>query len=128
MKLLLDTHVLLWVAVGSRRLSNEAKAILEDSGNTPFFSVASLWEIAIKHALRRGDFGVDPSRLRVGLLNNGYVEIAITGEHAVSVGTLPALHKDPFDRMLLAQARAESMVLLTADRKLAKYGGPVRLV
>ena len=128
MKLLLDTHVLLWVALGSPRLSDEAKAMLEDSGNMPFFSVASLWEIAIKHALRREDFTVDPSRLRIGLLNNGYVEIAITGEHAVSGGALPAIHKDPFDRMLLAQARTEGMVLLTADRKLAQYASPVQLV
>lgn len=128
MKLLLDTHLLLWAAGNSRRLSAEAHALLEDPANELFFSAASLWEISIKHGLGRPDFRVDARVLRRGLLDIGYDELAVTGGHAVSIDSLPPLHKDPFDRILVAQAMLEGITLLTSDSMVAKYPGPVRLV
>ena len=92
------------------------------------FSVASIWEIAIKDALARTHFAVDPGMLRRELLSNGYQELPILGEHAVAVGRLVLLHKDPFDRLLVAQAMVEGILLLTADRMLARYPGPIRAV
>ena len=126
MKLLLDTHLLLWAAGVPERLPDEARALLEDEDATPFFSAASLWEVAIKNGLGRADFSVDPRVLRRGLLENGYVEMAVTGAHAVAVDLLPPIHKDPFDRLLIAQARVEGLTLLTADGIVARYPGPIR--
>ena len=128
MKLLLDTQLLLWAAGQPERLSARAKRQINDPENELLFSAASLWEITIKKALGREDFRVEPRVLRRALLDNGYVELPITSEHAVSVDTLPALHKDPFDRMLLAQALVEGITLLTSDAQLARYRGPVRKV
>lgn len=128
MNLLLDTHVILWAAGTPERLPGEAKDLLLDSANTLYVSAASLWEIAIKRSLGRPDFQVDPRRLWRLLPLNGYRELAVTGEHSVAVETLPPLHKDPFDRLLLAQARTEGMILISHDRQLAAYGEPVRLV
>ncbi|HEY5299238.1 MAG TPA: type II toxin-antitoxin system VapC family toxin [Acetobacteraceae bacterium] len=128
MKLLLDTHLLLWAAEGSDRLSGDVRAVLDDPANELLFSAASLWEVAIKRGLGRADFRVDPRALRRGLLDNGYAELAITGEHAVGIDTLPPIHKDPFDRLLVAQAITEGVALLTADPVMARYEGPVREV
>jgi PIN domain nuclease of toxin-antitoxin system len=128
MKLLLDTQLLLWAAGQPERLSARAKRQINDRQNELLFSAASLWEITIKAALGRADFRVEPRVLRRALLDNGYVELPITSEHAVSVDTLPPLHKDPFDRMLLAQTLVEGITLLTADAQLARYRGPVRKV
>ncbi len=128
MNFLLDTHLLLWTAGAPDRLSGEARELIADPANTLFFSTASLWEIAIKQGLGRDDFRVDARRLWRLLLANGYRELAVAGEHAVLVVNLPAIHKDPFDRMLLAQAATEGLVLLTADEMLMRYGGPVRRV
>ncbi len=128
MKLLLDSHVLLWAAADDRRLSAEARSLIEDTQNKRYFSAASLWEITIKRGLGRKDFQVDPRLLRRGLLDNGYAELAITSEHVIAVEELPAIHKDPFDRLLLAQARIEGAVLLTADDHLGRYGDPVRTI
>ena len=128
MKLLLDTQLLLWAAGQPERLSARAKRQIENRENELLFSAASLWEIAIKSTLGRDDFRVEPRVLRRGLLDNGYLELPITSEHAVSVDTLPPLHKDPFDRLLLAQALVEGITLLTADAQLARYRGPVRKV
>jgi len=127
-KLLLDTQLLLWAAGQPERLSAHAKRQLNDPDNELLFSAASLWEITIKTSLGRDDFRVEPRVLRRGLLDNGYVELAVTSEHAVNVDTLPPLHKDPFDRLLLAQALVEGITLLTADAQLARYRGPVRKV
>jgi PIN domain nuclease of toxin-antitoxin system len=126
MKLLLDTHVLLWAASGSDRLSDDLRAALEDEANRLLFSAASIWEIAIKSALGRDDFRVEANALRRDLLANGYVELPITSDHAVGVTALPAIHHDPFDRMLAAQAIAEGASLVTADERLAGY--PVSIV
>ena len=128
MKLLLDTQLLLWAAGQPERLSPRAKRQLNDPENELLFSAASLWEITIKNSLGRTDFRVEPRILRRGLLDNGYVELPITSEHAVNVDSLPPLHKDPFDRLLLAQALVEGITLLTADAQLARYRGPVRKV
>lgn len=128
MKLLLDTQLLLWAAGTPQRLSGQARPLLEDPANELLFSPVSLWEIAIKRGLGRADFQVDARVLRRGLLDNGYVELPLTGEHAVAIEGLPPLHKDPFDRILVAQAMVEGVVLLTADTMVAQYPGPVRRV
>ncbi|HEV7919588.1 MAG TPA: type II toxin-antitoxin system VapC family toxin [Thermoanaerobaculia bacterium] len=128
MKLLLDTRLLLWAAGQPERLSAAARRQLNNPKNELIFSAASLWEIAVKSSLGRKDFRVEPRLLRRGLLDNGYTELSITSQHAVSVDTLPPLHKDPFDRLLLAQALVEGITLLTADVQLARYRGPVRKV
>jgi PIN domain nuclease of toxin-antitoxin system len=127
-KLLLDTQLLLWAAAGGERLSRSARKLLDDPRHELLFSAASLWEIAIKKTLGRDDFRVEPRLLRRGLLDNGYVELPVTSEHAVGIDALPALHKDPFDRLLLAQAASEGITFVTADEQLARYGGPVRKV
>lgn len=128
MKLLLDTHLLLWVAAGSDRLPITARATIEDPAHQLIFSAASLWEVALKQALGRADFHADPALLRRGLLDNGYTELAVTGRHAVAVAGLPSLHKDPFDRMLIAQAIADGLLLLTLDPEVARYAGPIQKV
>jgi PIN domain nuclease of toxin-antitoxin system len=128
MKLLLDTHLLLWAAGEPGRLPARARALIKDLANELIFSAASLWEIAIKCRLGRHDFRVDPRLLRRGLLDNSYGELPITSEHAVAVESLPPLHKDPFDRILVAQATVEGITLLTSDPLVAQYRGPVRKV
>src|SRR5262249_38241149 len=96
--------------------------------NTLIFSAASLWEIAIKQSFGRDDFKVDARLLRRGLLDNGYSELPVTSAHAVALGALPPLHKDPFDRMLIAQANVEGITLMTGDATVAKYPGAVQRV
>ena len=128
MKLLLDTHLLIWAAEGTKHLPRRARALMSDPANELLFSVASLWEIAIKSDLNRPDFQVDPRMLRRGLIDNGYLELPILSEHAVAIDGLPAIHKDPFDRLLVAQATVEGITLLTDDAIVAKYPGPVQLV
>ena len=128
MKLLLDTHLLLWAAGKPGRLSPDARRLMKDAGNELIFSAASLWEIVIKRGLGRDDFQVDPRLFRRGLLDNGYIELPIGSEHAVAIDGLPLLHKDPFDRILIAQALVEGIILLTMDPLVAQYPGPVRRV
>jgi PIN domain nuclease of toxin-antitoxin system len=127
-KLLLDTHLLLWAAAGSASLPAEAAALIDEPANELTFSAASLWEIAIKSGLGRADFRADSRLLRRGLLDNGYVELPITSEHALAVTSLPNLNRDPFDRLLIAQAKIEGILLLTADPLVAAYPGPVQKV
>jgi PIN domain nuclease of toxin-antitoxin system len=128
-KLLLDTHVLLWAASGwvsqTDGLSERAIELLTDTGNQLHFSAASLWEISIKNGLGRADFRVDASLLRRGLLDNGYLPLPITDAHAIAISSLPDLHKDPFDRILIAQAVVEGIHLLTTDVQVAAYPGPI---
>ena len=126
MKILLDTHILLWAAAGE--LTPEASRYVEDKMNTLLFSPASIWEIVIKRGLSRADFLVDPASLYSRLLTAGYQELPITGRHTMLVETLPPLHKDPFDRILLAQAASEGIPFLTADKLLAQYPGSVIFV
>ncbi|MDI6725616.1 MAG: type II toxin-antitoxin system VapC family toxin [Smithellaceae bacterium] len=121
MKLLLDTHLLLWAAGQPEKLSESARDLLTTSENVLFFSAASIWEIVIKRGLGREDFRVDPYRLRKMLIVYEYAELSVTAEHALTVDTLPLLHKDPFDRLLIAQARAEGMLLLTVDFSVSQY-------
>jgi len=127
-KLLFDTHLLLWAAGQPDLLPQKAKAMLENPLIEPVFSAASLWEVSIKAAMGRADFKADPRLLRRGLLDNGYLELPINSAHAVAVGGLPSHHKDPFDRMLVAQSIIEGIALITVDEKLAKYDAPVQLV
>jgi len=124
-KLLLDTHVLLWAAGMPERLPDCARLLLKDAGNELWFSAASMWEIAIKTGLNRPDFQVDCRVLRRGLLDNGYEELPVSSRHAVEIGLLPAIHKDPFDRMLVAQSLVEGVTLLTADKQVVRYPAPV---
>jgi PIN domain nuclease of toxin-antitoxin system len=127
-RLLLDTHLLVWVAIFPHRLSEAARAIVTDRHNELLFSAASIWELTIKSTLERNDFRIDPRHLLQGLLDNGFTEFPVTSRHGLTVDVLPLLHKDPFDQLLLAQAISEGIVLLTSDAQLARYPGPVRLV
>lgn len=128
MRLLLDTHILLWAAGQDDRLSPAARRLLERPGNELVFSAASLWEVALKRQGGKSDFGAEPAVLRRMLLESGYVELPITGIHAAATSTLPPIHKDPFDRLLLAQAMTEGLTLVTADKVLSRYPGPIRKV
>jgi PIN domain nuclease of toxin-antitoxin system len=128
MKILLDTQILLWAVAEPERLPAAAFAMLEDLEQEPVFSAASIWEVAIKSGLERNDFRADPRLLRRSLLDNGYTELAIRSEHAVGIRTLPPIHKDPFDRILIAQSIAEGITLLTLDPLVARYPAPVRLL
>jgi len=126
MQLLLDTHLLLWAVVEPERLDVALVGMLEDPLNTPVFSVVSLWELVIKRGLDRPDFQLEPSLLRQALLEAGWRELPVQAHHILAVGQLPPLHRDPFDRLLLAQAQADGLLLITADQQLAQYPGPVR--
>lgn len=126
MKLLLDTHLILWAAGEPDRLPVAALAAIEDPENELLFSPVSLWEVAIKRSLGRADLQVDPRLLRRGLFDSGYQELSITSEHTVAVDGLPAIHKDPFDRLLVAQSLVEGITLATVDEVLAQYPAPIR--
>ncbi len=126
--LLLDTHLVLWAAFEPEHLSAKASKLLRSRAVPLAFSLATLWEVAIKTSLGRPGFSVDPSRLHQALLAEGFTELAIRAPHVVRVATLPWLHRDPFDRLLVAQAMEERLTLLTADATLKGYGRFVRLV
>jgi PIN domain nuclease of toxin-antitoxin system len=128
MKFLLDTHFVIWIPIADRRISRTARAVLMSTANEFVFSAASLWEIAIKRAQKRADFAFDPREIRRQMMANGYDELSVEGSHAVSVDALPPIHKDPFDRLLIAQAIGEGITLLTADPVIARYPGPIRKV
>lgn len=128
MTFLLDTHVLLWAAGQPERLSRALRSLLRNPQNELVFSAASLWEIAIKSQLGRDDLQVNARLLRRGLLDNGYRELPVTSEHAVAIDGLPPIHKDPFDRLLIAQSMVEGITLLTNDPLVAKYPAPVQKV
>ena len=125
MRLLIDTHLLLWVGYAPERLSTKAHGLIEDTDNELLFSAISIAEVAIKFARGLPDFRVEPNILRQQLIINGYNELALTSAHAAALASLPPIHRDPFDRLLLAQARVESVVLLTSDRMVARYLGLV---
>ena len=128
MDLLLDTHIVVWAMGSPQRLPPGLAEMLEDPRHTPVFSVASLWELVIKQGLGRPDFNVQPAVLRRALLEGNWQELAIETRHALAVAQLPPLHRDPFDRLLLAQATVDGLLLITADSQLAAYPGPVRFM
>ena len=128
MKFLLDTHLLLWAAGQPRRLSKQARTLIDNPENQLLFSAASLWEVAIKRGLGRDDFKVDTRLLRRGLLDNGYSELPIVSDHVVAIDSLPLIHKDPFDRILVAQATVAGVTLLTIAPLVSQYPGPIRTV
>ncbi len=125
MILLLDTHLLIWATAFSSTLPKRARVLLTDANNQLVFSAASIWEASIKQARGRPDFDIDTHLLRRALLSNGWTELQITSEHALATIGLPPLHKDPFDRLLLAQAISEGMTLLTSNTTLGAYPGPI---
>ena len=127
-KLLLDAHLLLWTVGHPNRMSPTATALITAPEYELFFSTASLSETAIKRGLARSDFKVDARISRCGLLDNAYSELPIGGEHAVAIDSLPAIHNDPFDRIILARAAVEGITLLTVDSIVAQYPGPVKQV
>lgn len=127
MRVLADSHILAWFAEDDRKLTGEMRSILEDADNTPFFSSASIWELTIKRALKREGFNIEPRVLHRALLDNGFQELAVNSRHAFALEALPPIHKDPFDRILIAQAVSEGMLLLTSDETIARYNGPIKL-
>jgi PIN domain nuclease of toxin-antitoxin system len=128
MDLLLDTNILLWSRITPERLSATAQTLLTSQDNRLFFSIASLWEIAIKRSLNRPDFTVDPAFLLRDLQANDYQELGISSAHTLAVTAMPWLHRDPFDRILIAQANIEGLLLITADSTIARYPGPIKLI
>ena len=128
MKFLLDTRLLLWTVREPERLPVAARALLADPDNELIFSVVSIWEAAIKSGLGKKSFETNPRILRRRLLDNGYIELPLSGQHAVTIDLLPPIHKDPFDRILVAQATVEGITLLTVDPLVARYPGPVKRV
>jgi PIN domain nuclease of toxin-antitoxin system len=128
MKYLLDTELLIWVPVADRRLSQTVLSLLGSAENEFLFSTASLWEIAIKHGLRKPGFPFEPRGIRNRLLLSGYEELPVLGEHVLAVENLERIHKDPFDRLLIAQATVEGVILLTSDKTVARYKGPIQKV
>jgi PIN domain nuclease of toxin-antitoxin system len=122
--LLLDTQILLWALSGHRRLSREARRLIDE--RDVFVSAASIWEIAIKASM--GKLDADPAAVRDAIDPSGFDELPVTGTHAARVAMLPPHHRDPFDRLLIAQSEAEGLVFLTTDTHLVPYGSTVRLV
>lgn len=128
MKYLLDTHILLWAACDHPHLSQTARDIIGNQDNELLFSAASIWEVAIKSSLGRADFNLNPALLRRALLDNAYTELPISSQHAAATANLPNIHKDPFDRILIAQSQIEGLVLLSADKQVAAYGNTIQAV
>jgi len=128
MRLLLDTHILLWAALKKARVPASAARMIDDIQNELVFSSVSIWEIAIKRRLDRNSPMVDARIFRENLLTNGYQELSINGLHSAQVQDLPNIHKDLFDRMMVAQAMVEGLLLVTSDRTVARYPGPIQKV
>jgi PIN domain nuclease of toxin-antitoxin system len=128
MRVLLDTHVLLWALAEPGRLDAETRATIESGDTEVLFSAASIWEIAIKAGLGRPDFAFDPAEIAQAAVDTGFSELAVRSNAAALVGRLPLLHHDPFDRVLVAQAIVEPAILYTADRQLVPYSDLVRRI
>ena len=124
MRILLDTQLVLWALSGHKRLPREARRLIDRS--EVFVSAASIWEVAIKSSL--GKLDADPAAVNEALAPSGFEELGVSGEHAAYVGQLPPHHRDPFDRLLVAQSTLEALVFVTTDGQLAPYGGLVRIV
>jgi len=125
LNLLLDTHVALWAITDSPRLTPKARDLIANPANTVWVSVASLWEITIKHSLGRGDMPISGAQAKAWFEQSGYQLLNIEAPHVSGVGELPALHHDPFDRLLVAQAQAEPLRLITHDAQVARYSDTV---
>jgi len=125
---LLDTHILIWAAISPDKISSELASLLSDPSNHLYFSSASIWEISIKESLGKRDFHVSSNKLHDGLVENGYKEIKVSALHAMGVIKLPFIHRDPFDRILVATAIWENMPLLTNDSTLSPYHSLVRIL
>ena len=128
MKLLLDTHIVIWAIMDDPRLTNTAKALIDDNAGECFFSAASVWEVAVKNSIPRRFLGIHAGDFTKESLQMGLRNMDVTTEHAEIIETLPHFHDDPFDRMLIAQAMAEDCILVTHDDKLPQYGAFVRKV
>ncbi|CAN5737287.1 type II toxin-antitoxin system VapC family toxin [soil metagenome] len=128
MRVLLDTHVLLWALMEPDRLPLALRDALVDPGHHVMYSVVNIWEIAIKKSLGKPGFDFGPDEVLHAARQTGFVELPVTGEHAARVLTLEPLHQDPFDRLLIAQALCEPARLLTADRAVSRYAAPIDLM
>ena len=127
-ELLLDTHIAMWSVEDSPRLSKKARRLIAEPENILFFSAITIWEISIKRGLGKHNFNYDPDEVRRTLLRDGYQELQLTSLQALSLKALPMIHRDPFDRILIAQALSEGLTLLTSEKTVAKYPGRIKLV
>ena len=121
MNYLLDTPILLWTLIDPDKVPGRMRRLIEDTANRVWFSAASIWEIAIKRSLAKADFAIEPATIWKAARETGLEELAVTAEHAIGVDGLPWLHKDPFDRLLVAQARVAGMKLLSVDPQVNAY-------
>lgn len=128
MKVVFDTHLVLWAAFSEGSMPHAMRDYLDDDATVPLLSVVVVWEVAIMAAKPRSNLPGGPDMLRRAMLEHGWSELPVTGDHALAAAALPMVYGDPFDRMLVAQAMAEGALLLTSDRTVARYPGPVRLV
>ncbi|MBA4172145.1 MAG: PIN domain nuclease [Hyphomicrobium sp.] len=131
MRLLLDTHIALWAIAADPRLPPEAQHLIEDRGNAVFVSAASVWEITLKHALARGlpsDMPISGPEALAYFRTSGYDLLPVTADHAAAVAALPPLHRDPFDRLIVAQALHEPLRLVTRDVHVKAYSNCILLV
>ena len=125
MKYLLDTHIILWSALDVKKLSRKAKIILENPDNVLYFSPISLWEISIKHAKHPNQMPITSERAKELALKMGLIELPVRSRHGVDISNLPEIHSDPFDRMLITQARSDGLLLISHDDKVVAYGAGV---
>lgn len=128
MRLLLDTHILLWLADKPERLPISVLDLLKEPTTELVFSVVNIWEVGIKFSLGKPAFQVDPSMLLLRCRSEKLTELPVLAEHSLQVPRLPLIHRDPFDRILIAQAIVEGLTFLTADTQLGAYADPVRLI
>jgi len=122
MKYLLDTHIILWSTLDVKKLSRKAKTILENPDNVLYFSPISLWEISIKHAKHPEQMPITSARVKDLALKMGLIELPVRSRHGVDIANLPEIHNDPFDRMLITQARSEGIGLISHDDRVIAYG------
>jgi PIN domain nuclease of toxin-antitoxin system len=127
-RLLIDTHLLIWAVSEPRKLPSRVRALLEDGANEILFSTCSAWELAVKASTGRPNFEGSPSEIVAGGFEAGFVELPIKMQAALKIAELPPHHRDPFDRLLVAQAMTETIQLLTVDRKLAVYSELVTVI
>ena len=121
MDLLLDTHSLIWFLNGDEKLSDKAKSVIEDSSNSKIVSIASIWEIAIKISLDKFRFPKGFKHFLEMVEDNGFEILPISFEHALELSTLEFLHRDPFDRLLIAQSKSENIAIVTKDDGIKRY-------